>query len=223
VAELLDQIAIFMEDLILSIGYLGIIAIMLAENIFPPIPTDPLLPFAGILAARGELNFFGVWLSAVFGALVGSSMLYLLGRWADERVVRGVIRRYGRYIAVSERELDRSLELFRRYGAPLVIVGRAIPVIRATISITAGISRMKLWQFLLYSGINSAAVTGFWIFVGYQLGENWRDIVDGVRRYQTAFLIGVAVAVVVFVAVYVRRRGQKRRAVISAGQNLSEG
>jgi membrane protein DedA with SNARE-associated domain len=187
-AELLDSIATFFEALVAAIGYPGIFFVMFLENIIPPIPTDPLLPFAGILVAEGKLNFWLVWLTAVSAAMIGSVMLYAVGMWADERVIRNLVRRYGRYLEIDEAALDRALVLFDRYGAPMIFFGRMVPILRTAVTITAGMSRMAIPKFLFYSILNSLAVTGFWITAGVIMGENWPQILEFINRFQWVIL-----------------------------------
>lgn len=205
--ELIDQIAVWFQDLVLAVGYPGIFIVMFLENLIPPIPTDPLLPFAGMLVAAGDFNFFVVWAIAVSGALSGSLVLYALGVWADDRVVRALVRRYGHIFEVDESALDRALASFDRYGAWFIFFGRMIPVLRSAVSITAGMSRMNLPRFVLFTVLNSLSVTGFWIFVGVQLGENWTDVLDFIDRFQVVLLVLLAAAAIIAGAAWLRRRG----------------
>jgi membrane protein DedA with SNARE-associated domain len=211
-AELVNDIALLVEALVLAIGYPGIIAVMLLENLVPPIPTDPLLPFAGILAAQGQMHVLGVWASAVFGALLGSLALYGVGRRLGEPFVRTLIRRYGRWLALSEAELDRAVRLINRHGAPFVLIGRSIPVLRSLVSLAAGVSRMRLPLFLLFSGFNSLVVTGIWVWAGYLLGENWRDVLGFLDRFEPLLtpLIIIGVSVMIGAAFFRRMRASAR-------------
>lgn len=218
-AELLNQIALFLEQLIQAIGYPGIYLVMLLENVFPPIPTDPLLPFAGILVGQGKLNFLGVWATAVVGAVTGSLMLYAVGIWADENVIRTFVRRYGRYIDLHEHQLDRALRLFDRYGSSIVFIGRGVPVLRSAVSITAGMSHMSLPRFIFFSALNSLLVTGFWITVGVVLGENWPEVLALVDRLQWVIIALVIVLVLYTIGAFVRRRLRNREAKDSQGEH----
>lgn len=176
-ADFFTQLTAWFESLILVVGYPGIAFGMFAENLFPPVPTDPLLPFAGILAAQGHLTLFGVWLAAVTGATVGALALYAIGRWAGEPVIRRMVRRWGRWVGLDEGELERALAFFARYGAAAVFVGRMTPVLRSAVSLVAGMSRMSAWVFLPATAISSGLATLLWISLGYFLGENWREFI----------------------------------------------
>lgn len=210
-AEILDEIAVFTQQLIETIGYPGIFLVMLLENIFPPIPSDPLLPLAGILVARGEMTFVGVWMTAIFGAVVGSLMLYFVGIWADEKVIRTIIQRYGRWIGVSEIELDRALSMFNRYGPPVVFFGRLFPVMRIGISIVAGMSRMALPKFIVFTTMSSAFATWFYIYAGYLLGENWREFLTIVDDFQPVIIAGAVLLVMIAGLWFLRRQFRARR------------
>lgn len=196
-AEIVSEIALWIEALILTIGYPGIFFVMFLENLIPPIPTDPLLPFAGMLAAQGNMTLHGVWVAAVTGALAGSTALYYVGRYAGEPFVRALVRRYGGWLGMEEAALDRAFALANRYGVLFVFIGRSIPFIRPVVSLTAGMSSYPLPLFLLLSGLNSFLVTGVWIFAGYLLGENWEEVLtllEALEPYTIPILITAATA-----------------------------
>ena len=130
------------------------------ENVFPPIPTDTMLPFSGVVAASGRLNIVGVWLAAVLGSVTGSLLLYAVGAWADERVIRNFIRRHGRLVGLSDQGVDRAMLWFNRYGAPVIVFGRLVPVMRSVISLTAGMSRMPLPGFVFFTTLQFGMCDG---------------------------------------------------------------
>lgn len=221
-AELINQIALWIEAIILKFGYPGIWLVMTVENLFPPVPTDPLLPFAGILAARGEMQFVLVWMSAVLGAVTGSLVLYGFGRWADERVIRDVIRRYGRYLTITEAEFDRATALFNRYGAPAVFFGRAVPMLRSVVSISAGLSKMALPKFIFFTSISSVLVTLFWIGTGYILGENWRNVMYLISEFEPLLVPLLVIVAVIVVSVmgyrFMRQMSSRRKPTTEFGE-----
>ena len=215
-----DQIVQFLQDLISSIGYAGVFVVMFAENLFPPIPTDPLLPFAGILVADGQFSFMLVWICAVAGAMTGTLLLYGIGAWADEHVIRRFIRRYGHWVALSEDQLDRTFGLVDQYGVWFILIGRSIPLVRSAVSLAAGMSRMSITKFLLFSAINSALITGFWIAAGVLLGENWRAIFDALNRSPWLLMTAAALIIVAFILYILYRRNQPSRKPV---RSLEEG
>lgn len=194
-AEIINRIAEFIQSLIQLVGYPGIFLMQFGENVFPPIPTDTMLPFSGVVAASGRLNIVGVWLAAVLGSVIGSLLLYAVGAWADERVIRNFIRRHGRLVGLSDQGVDRAMLWFNRYGAPVIVFGRLVPVMRSVISLTAGMSRMPLLGFVFFTTFSSACAMAFWIGLGYMLGENWRVILTVVDQFEPFILLGIGVAV----------------------------
>lgn len=200
-AEIINEIAVFFEQLILTVGYPGILLVMFAENVFTPLPTEPLLPLAGILAAQGQMHFALVWIAAVTGGTAGSLVLYTVGRRGGEPAVRSLIQRWGRYIGFGEDNLDRALGLFNRYGAVMVFVGRAIPMVRPTVSLVSGISGLPLRVFIPFTMLSSGIANGLYLTLGYVLGENWRDFLGLINRYEPA-IIGAAAVGGTLVGVY---------------------
>ncbi len=204
-AEIINRIAEFIQSLIQLVGYPGIFLMQFGENVFPPIPTDTMLPFSGVVAASGRLNIVGVWLAAVLGSVTGSLVLYAVGKWADERVVRNFVRRHGRFAGLSEDGVDKAMSWFNRYGAPVVVFGRLVPVMRSVISLTAGMSGMPVLAFAFFTTFSSACAMAFWIGIGYVLGENWRVILTLVDRFEPFILLGIGVALCVGVILLARR------------------
>lgn len=213
-AELIDQIARWLEAVMVAVGYPGIFLVMFMENIFTPIPTEPFMPMAGIMAAQGKFNVLMVWGAATLGAVVGSLLLYGLGKWAGEPVVRRLLRRYGRYVRISEKELDRGISLFNRYGGTLVFIGRWIPMVRPTVSVVAGVCRLSLPVFLVFTTLSSGIVNAFWVGVGYLLGDNWQEILAGLNQYQGVIVPAVAVLAAAAAFFVLRRWLRGRRAAL---------
>jgi membrane protein DedA with SNARE-associated domain len=204
-AEIINRIAAFVQSVIVAIGYPGIFTMQFIENVFPPFPTDTMLPFSGVVAASGRLHIVGVWLAAVLGSLVGSLVLYSVGKWADQRVVRNFIARHGRFVGLSEDGVDKAVAWFNRYGAPVIVFGRLVPVMRSVISLTAGMCRMPILPFAFFTTLSSAGAMAFWIGVGYLLGENWRVILTIVDRFEPFILVGLGIAVTVGLLLLLRR------------------
>ncbi|MEO8611129.1 MAG: DedA family protein [Chloroflexota bacterium] len=204
-SDIINRIAAFVQSMIVVIGYPGIFAMQFIENVFPPFPTDTLLPFSGVVAASGQLNVAVVWLVAVIGCVIGSLVLYAVGKWADDRVVRNLVRRYGRFMGISEDGMTKAMVWFNRYGAPVIVFGRLVPVMRSVISLTAGMCRMPVLPFAFYTTLSSAFAMAFWIGVGYLLGENWRVILTLVDRFEPFILLGLGIVVTVGVVLVARR------------------
>ncbi|MDB5528022.1 MAG: alkaline phosphatase [Devosia sp.] len=177
-------------------GYLGIFLMMVAENIFPPIPSELIMPFAGFAAANGNLNVVGVLLAGVLGSLVGTLAWYVAARLLGIERFRALCNRFGRFATISEDDIDKAVHWFGRYGQWAVLFGRLVPAIRTLISVPAGLAAMPVWKFLLVSAVGTTIWTAFLTAAGYLLHEQY-DLVEGwVDPVSTAV---VAVAVVIYV------------------------
>ncbi|MET0437457.1 MAG: DedA family protein [Devosia sp.] len=159
-----------------ELGYLGIFLVMLAESIFPPIPSELIIPFAGFAAANGDLNLLGVLAAATVGAVVGMLPWYFAGRLFGLTRVRYLADRFGRVMAFNADEIDMAVGWFRRFGPVIVLFGRLIPLIRTLISIPAGLSRMSLPVFLLASTTGALIWNTFLTLAGYILHEHYEMI-----------------------------------------------
>ena len=157
-------------------GYVGIFLVMLAESIFPPIPSELIIPFAGFAAANGELNFFGVIAAATIGAVVGMLPWYFAGRIFGLDRVRWLADRYGRLLTMNAEEVDTAVGFFQRYGPIIVLFGRLLPIIRTLISIPAGLARMPLPIFLLASTAGALVWNTVLTLAGYVLHEHYEVI-----------------------------------------------
>ena len=197
-SHLLELVATWIEELIASIGYPGIVIVMAIENIFPPIPSELVLPFAGSLSAKGEMNFWAAVAAGTIGAVIGAIVLYAVGYFAREAGVRNLVARFGKYLFISERDLDRAADWFERYGEIIIIFGRLIPLVRSIISIPAGYTRMNPVRFLIYTTLGTTLWNLILTYTGRLLGENWEDILAFTDTYQYATLAIIVLAVVVF-------------------------
>jgi membrane protein DedA with SNARE-associated domain len=167
------------------------------------------MPAAGYSAARGELNIWLVWLAGLIGTVLGAVVLYYIGMYVGDPVVRAFLRRWGKWFTVSEKDYDRALAFFGKYGMPVIFFGRLIPIIRSIISIPAGAERMPMGQFLLFTTLGSAIWGGVLTYAGYLLGENWEQILEITDRYQTITVIVLGILFVALVAWWLLR-GRKQ-------------
>jgi membrane protein DedA with SNARE-associated domain len=199
-SELIESLVALVQQIITSIGYPGITFVMFAENVFPPIPSELVMPFAGFLVGRGEFDLIPVWIAGTLGAVLGAVVLYYLGVWAGDAIIRRFIVRYGRWLTLSEGDYDRALRFFARYGEWVVLFGRCIPLVRSLISLPAGAERMPMPRFLFYTTIGSAIWTGLLTYAGVVLGENWEDVLGLIEQYQDVVMVVVIALGVAFVA-----------------------
>lgn len=177
------------QRMLSSMGYPGLVLIIFLENVFPPIPSDVVLPLAGFTSATTSMTLAGAILATTGGSLLGATTLYYTGYWLGEDRVRRFIGRFGRYLTFEEAELDRSLLWFRRHGSIVVMLARFVPVFRSLISIPAGMSGIPLGRFLIFTAIGAGAWNTGLISSGYLLGSNWSLVVGWLDQYQLAMIL----------------------------------
>jgi membrane protein DedA with SNARE-associated domain len=171
------------------------------ENLFPPLPSEVILPLAGFAAGRGELSLAGALLWTTLGSVAGAVVLYLLGAAFGRERVRAVAARLP---LINVADIDRTEAWFARHGGKAVFLGRMIPIFRSVISLPAGVERMPMSRFLLYTTAGSAIWNSIFVLAGYQLGENWSLVERYAGVLQTVVIVVVLAAVAWFV---VRRVG----------------
>jgi membrane protein DedA with SNARE-associated domain len=154
-------------------GYWGVALLMFAENVFPPIPSEIIMPFAGFAAARGELHVVPVVLAGSAGAIAGATVWYALGRWAGGERMQRWVGRHGRWLTMTPEQLTDAEAWFRRHGPVAVFFGRLVPALRTLISVPAGITGMSLPSFLAWTSLGSVAWTGFLTAAGLLLGAHY--------------------------------------------------
>jgi membrane protein DedA with SNARE-associated domain len=159
-------------------GYLGIALLMLAENIFPPLPSELIMPLAGFLSASGRLNIFLVVLAGTVASTAGALFWYYVGWWLGAERLKRWAGRHGRWLTISPEEVDHVCGWFDRHGGKAVFAGRLVPTVRSMISVPAGIAGMRLGKFLLYSVSGTALWTGFLAGAGYLLESQYDKVAD---------------------------------------------
>lgn len=169
----------WVQNLMDSMGYLGILLLMIVENVFPPIPSELIMPSAGFAASRGDMNIFLVILMGVLGSVLGTLPLYYLGRAFGEKRLIEWADKYGKWLTLSGKDIRRADAWFDKHGTKAVLFGRLVPGIRSLLSLPAGMSEMPLPKFLIYSTIGSALWASLLAGAGYLLGENY----DRVEQY----------------------------------------
>ena len=172
-------------------GYAGVAGLMLLENLFPPIPSELIMPLAGFVAARGELQVALLILAGTAGSLVGALPWYCAGRWLGRDRIRRLAERHGRWLTVSAGEFDRAAAWFDRYGGWAVLVGRLVPGVRTLVSVPAGVAGMGLGRFLLLSAAGSFAWTAALTAAGYLLQDHYALVADYLDPASKAILGGI--------------------------------
>ncbi len=179
---------------------------MTAESALIPIPSEVTMPFAGYLITLGKFNFYLVVLVGALANLFGSILAYGLGFYGKEAVVRKLIKNFGKWLLISEKEFDNSNKWFRKYGEKIVFFSRVLPIVRTYISLPAGVANMNFWRFSIFTFVGSLLWSYFLTYIGIILGKNWNSLEIYYRRFE--FLI-VAVAVLLL-AYYIYHKLKKR-------------
>ncbi len=211
-SNLVESITSLVERIIATFGAPGISLIALFENLFPPTPSEVLYPLAGKMAYAGKVSLPAVIIAGTLGSLAGSIIYYTLGYRLGEKRVRDMIARYGtlkilrfNIQLVSVQDFERGLELFERYGSTIVLIGRLMPFVHGVVSIPAGVIRMNIAVFTIFTTVGAALWIAPLTIFGYWLGDNWQEVLLWMDTYQTTILV---LAVVIAVA-YVIRRGRQ--------------
>ena len=203
-----------MFDLVASIveksGYAGVFLLMLAENVFPPFPSEVIMPLAGFAAARGDLNAVAVAAAGTAGSLLGALLWYVLGRRIGLKRLQRWAGRGGRWIALSPGELGRASAWFERHCGKAVLFGRLLPTVRTLISVPAGIARMPFARFILYSAIGSALWTSGLAAAGYLLEDRYEQVAHYLNPVANVIFAAITGAYLYRVVTFKRR--QHRRA-----------
>ena len=198
----MGDIAAWVLDVIAALGYVGLALLLVAENLFPPIPSEVVLPLAGFLVDRGDLGFWQALFASTFGSVAGALMLYTFGRYGGRKLVL----RYGRFLRVDEDGLDRADAWFRRYGDWVVLFARVVPFARSIVSIPAGTMNMPVVRFVALTAMGSCAWNALLIGAGMMLGANWQRVETWVGSYSnTVLIVVVAAAAIVLLLRQLRR------------------
>ena len=193
--DALNAIKIWVEQIISSMGYVGLYLVMFLENVFPPIPSEVVLPLAGSLTLTGRFSIFWITIIGMLGSLSGAFLFYGLGKWLGEPRVRTIMEKYGRYALLSTNDLDRSLEWFDKYDDWVIFFSRMVPIVRSLISIPAGIAAMDITKFSFFTILGTALWSLLLALGGRLLGEQWPLIEEFINTYQN-IVLGISVTTV---------------------------
>lgn len=201
----IDQIVIpFLNSLYGAVGYVGVMLAMAIESAMIPLPSELILPYAGFLVSdpaqvepltHGAWNYWIVVVVATIGNTLGSLVAYAIGAWGG----RPFLERYGRYLLIRPHEIELAERFFDRYGAATAFFSRLLPIVRTFISFPAGVARMPLGTFILYSTAGAFLWSMLLVFAGVQLGARWTDIRHALQPFDLAIAVGVVAAVAVFI------------------------
>lgn len=199
----MHQMSEWVLAIMVKLGYLGIIFAMFAENVFPPIPSELIMPAAGFAAARGDLNIFLVILTGTFGSVIGALPLYYLGTLFNKERLILFTEKYGKYVFIKAEDILSSNAWFDKHGKKAVFFGRMVPGIRSLISIPAGMNKMSLISFLTLTALGSSIWTTALTLAGFYLGKNYEFIATMLAPYSKLFLL---LAIAIIIAWLIKRR-----------------
>lgn len=185
-----------LEEWVLSImeklGYLGIAFLMFLDNVFPPIPSEIIMPSAGYTASRGELTLIGVIIAGSTGSILAAMLLYWVGRKVPQQRLFNFIALYGKYLRIQVADQEKALIWFNKHGHRIVFFGRMIPAVRSLISIPAGMSRMPFGKFMLYSTAGTVIWTSFLAYLGFHFSKN-QALMTAIMQRISYLIVAIAI------------------------------
>lgn len=197
ITNIIDILAQFVIHTIDQIGYTGIFLLMLVESCGILMPSEVIMPFSGFLVADGKMTLWAITVAGTIGNLVGSLLAY----WIAYKGGRPLIEKYGKYILISKHDLDLADRWFKNYGDWTVFFGRLLPVVRTYISFPAGIAKMDIKRFSIYTTLGALPWTLLFGWLGVKMGSNWELIREKLHNFDMA----IGIAVVAFIALYIWR------------------
>ena len=201
-----SSLATWVQDVIEQLGYLGVALLVVLENIFPPIPSEIVLPFAGFVAQQGSDSVVLMILAATVGSVIGALIMYWIAAIIGDERLHAFTRKCGKWVQIREADLTRAEEWFDRHAMSAVLVGRCVPLIRSVVSIPAGFRRMKLIPYIAYTFLGSLVWNILLVGAGALLGENWERVGSYIGVFQWIVIALVAVVVVRFLWTHVVRK-----------------
>jgi membrane protein DedA with SNARE-associated domain len=205
-AGVFDKFCVWLAATVLAIGYPGIVVLMTIESSFVPFPSELVMPPAGYQIAQGNMSWVPVLASGIVGSLVGAYVNYFLAAYLG----RPFFLKYGRYFLVKAKQIERCDRFFARHGEITTFVGRLIPMVRQLISLPAGMARMNLLRFTIYTALGAGAWVTVLTYIGFVVGRN-RELLQRYLNDATMYAL-ILVVLLVVVYVYFHRRHRRRSA-----------
>ena len=203
---MLSSLATWVQDVIEQLGYLGVALLVVLENVFPPIPSEIVLPFAGFVAQRGSDSVVLMILAATVGSVIGALIMYWIAAVIGDERLHAFTRKFGKWVQIREADLTRAEEWFDRHAMSAVLVGRCVPLIRSVVSIPAGFRRMKLVPYIAYTFLGSLVWNIALVGAGAVLGENWERVEPVVATFQWIVIVVILAGLARVAYVVVQRR-----------------
>ena len=184
------------------LGYPGVFFLMLVESCGIPMPSGIIMPFSGFLVAEGKMNFWAVSFVGAFANLAGSLIAY----WIGLKGGRALIEKYGKYVLISKRDLDLADRWFMRFGNWTVFFGRLLPVVRTYISFPAGVAKMEMKRFSLYTFAGALLWSILFTWLGVKMGDNWGQIREKLHNFDLAIVVLIVIGITWYVWRHIKHR-----------------
>jgi membrane protein DedA with SNARE-associated domain len=206
-SQLFGAIGSFALYIISLLGYGGIFFLMMLESMVVPVPSEFVMPFAGFLVFQGNFNFLLVIVASTLGSITGSLIFYYIGKTGGYTLVE----KYGKYVLVDSNDIIKTEEWFKRRGQLTVFIARLIPVVRHLISLIAGIGKMNVKKFAVYTILGAAVWNGILTYVGFILGQHWEEV----SQYTEALDIVIVVLIIIGCVYFVYRHLMRRKKILA--------
>ena len=195
---MIQSIIDWLVNAISTIGYPGVFISVFLESFFAPIPSEIILPFSGFVASTGKMDLVFVIVIATVAAYLGSLPFYFIGKWGEKPVIN-FINKYGKYLFIQQKDIDKVFGAFDKYGKGVVFFGKLIPMIRTLISFPAGVAKMQFARFSMYTLLGSLTWNILLTYAGYQLGDHWSVVSKWIEKYQNVILVLIIIAVLLYI------------------------
>lgn len=197
IEKIIAAMSVWILGVISSMGYGGVVLLMAIESACIPLPSEIIMPFAGFLVFQGKMTLWGVALAGAIGCVVGSIPAYYLGMYGG----RPLVEKYGKWVLISPKDLDWADNAFAKYGEIIIFVGRMLPAVRTFIAFPAGVAKMNMTKFIIYTFVGSLLWCWLLAYAGMKFGQHWQDL----KVYFHEFHYVIIALGVIFVVWYVRR------------------
>jgi len=203
---MIEVIGHYIIQLIQSTGYVGIFILMALESALIPIPSEVTMPFSGYLASTGSLSYIYIVLVGTLANLAGSLVAYYIGFFLEESVLLSFIKKYGKFILLSEHEYERAGKWFKKYGDKIIFISRLLPGVRTIISLPAGMFEMDIKKFIIYTTLGCLLWSALLTYIGMTLGANWKALDPYYRKFEFLIVGLIIIGIVVYIEKHLNLR-----------------
>ena len=203
---IISKISLLALAIIAKAGYVGIFILSAVESCGIPIPSEVVVPFSGFLAVSGRFSFWLVVFVATFGNLIGSIVLFFIGKYGG----RWVLEKYGKYVFVSQHDLEIGDRWFEKHGAKAILIGRILPIARTFVSLSGGVAKMNFYKFSIYTILGSLPWNFALALIGYKAGENWNILSPYFHKVEYFIIVAVVIIIIFYIYRHVKNKYESR-------------